>query len=340
MKSIYLVKKGKASTAFETREVQKPVPGKGEVGIKVECFGLNYADVQARNGLYREAPDIPCVLGYEVVGEIDAVGEDVSQDLMGKRVVAFTRFGGYSEYAVTPEAAIVEIGELDGGKALCIATQFVTAWYMAVETVNLRPEDKVLIHAGAGGVGIALIQMCKKKGCYVYATAGSDDKLKFMKAQGVDFVINYRKEDYGEKIEDHLRGERLDVTFNAIAGSTFKKDFKLIGSGGKVVLFGGAERSGKKWGILSTLNFVRKMGLMIPIGLMMRSKSLIGVNMLKIGDNKPKVLSRCLNEVASEVIAGSLDPVVGARFDARDIAEAHDFLESRKSVGKVVVYWG
>ena len=302
MEAIYLVKNGSAESAFELRKCDTPEPGVRDVRIKVEAFGLNYADVMARNGLYREAPPLPAVIGYEVVGIIDKVGADLDADLVGKRVVAFTRFGGYAQYAVTNELGFTEIGDLDAGLALSIATQYVTAYFMAYEMNNLFPNDRVLVHAGAGGVGTALIQLCKLKGCEVIATAGSPEKLEYIKKQGADHAINYRAEDYELAVEKILGKGRLDVSFNPIAGSTFKKDFRMVGAGGRVVLFGGSERSGKKWGILSTLNFVQKMGLVIPIGTMMRSKAVIGVNMLKIGDNKPETLNRCMKNVAQLVM--------------------------------------
>ncbi len=339
MKAIYLVKNGNAANAFEERETEQLTPFDSEVLIKVEAFGLNYADVMARNGIYREAPPLPCVIGYEVVGEIVKVGQNLDQNLIGKRVVAFTRFGGYATYAVTTRLGFVEIGDLDAGIALCIATQYVTAYYMAYECTNLFEGDKVLVHAGAGGVGTALIQLCKHKKCEIFATAGSKEKLDYMKKQGADHVINYREKEYEEEIGSLLNNQRLDIAFNPIAGKTFKKDFNLIGSGGKIVLFGGSERSGKRWGIFSTLNFVRKMGIIIPIGTMMRSKSIIGVNMLKIGDNKPAVLNRCMTRVIDLVNSGELKPHVGARFPVDRISEAHQLLESRNSIGKVIVIW-
>ncbi len=339
MKAIYLVKNGDASTAFEIRETEKPTPNQNEVCIKVEAFGLNYADVMARNGLYREAPRLPCVLGYEVVGTIENVGAELDKNLIGKRVIAFTRFGGYAEYAVTGEQGFAVIDDLDANAALCIATQYVTAFYMAWQLNNLRPTDKVLIHAGAGGVGTALIQLCKLKGCTVFATAGSAEKLNYMKSQGADYVINYREDDYAEEITKTLVKERIDVAFNPIAGTTFKKDYKLLGSGGRLLLFGGSERSGKKWGILSTLNFVRKMGLILPITTMMRSKAIMGVNMLKIGDNKPEMLQYCMKAVVELVQSNKVAPYVGDTFKATDIAAAHEKLENRKSMGKITVHW-
>ena len=340
MKAIFLTKKGNAHEAFEIRETETPKIKLGDdVLIKVEAFGLNYADVMARNGLYREAPPMPSIIGYEVVGVVQEVGADCDRNLIGKRVVGFTRFGGYAEYAITKNFGCVEVGELEAGKALSIATQYVTAYYMTNIANNLFQDDKVMIHSGAGGVGTALIQLCKLKGCTVFANAGSTEKLEYIKNQGADYAINYRTEDYEAEIKKILKKERLDCTFNPIAGSTFKKDFNLIGSAGKVILFGGAERSGKKWGILSTLNFVRKMGIIIPIGLMMRSKGVIGVNMLKVGDNKPKLLTKCLVEITQLIKDGKLNPHVGGEFMVDDIGDAHALLENRKSICKIIVKW-
>ena len=339
MKAVVLSQKGNAEQALKIQEVPTPSVKKDQVKIKVEAFGLNYADVMARLGLYDAAPKMPCVLGYEVVGRIEEVGEGADQSWIGKRVVAFTRFGGYAEYAVTSKDAIADIGDMDAGEACAIAVQYATAYYMACDAVHLHKGDKVMIHAGAGGVGTALIQLCKLKGCEIFANAGSDEKLAYMKEQGADHVINYRKEAYDQVILKTAGEKSLMATFNPIAGSTFKKDMKLLASGGKLMLFGGSERSGKKWGALSSLNFVRKMGIVIPIGLVMSSKSVIGVNMLNIGDEQPHILKRCMDEVVGMVKDGQLKPTVGARFNINEVAKAHALLESRNSVGKIVVYW-
>lgn len=339
MKAAVLVKKGSGTEAFEIREIDQPNVGPLQVKVKVECFGLNFADVMARRGLYDAAPKMPCIVGYEVVGTICEIGRDVPKDAMGKRVVAFTRFGGYAEYAVTPYEACAEIGDMNASEAAAIAVQYATAYYMAVDAIRLHEGDRVMIHAGAGGVGTALIQICKLLGCEVFSNAGSDEKLNYMKEQGADHVMNYRSQDYSLEIPKILGDQKLQAVFNPIGGSTFKKDMKLIGAGGKVLLFGGSERTGKKWGMLSSLNFVRKMGLMIPISLVMGSKSVLGVNMLNIGDEQPHVLKRCMDEVIKLVKEGKLKPHVGAEFKHLDIGKAHDLLESRKSVGKVVVYW-
>jgi NADPH:quinone reductase-like Zn-dependent oxidoreductase len=334
-----LVRRGDADQAFRLSECSLPTLGPDEITIDVEAFGLNYADVMARRGLYREAPPLPAIIGYEVVGRITAVGSTVDEKLMGQRVVAFTRFGGYARKVNTKAVAAAEIGNMDAGKALSLATQYVTAYYMCSYAINVHAGETALVHAAAGGVGTALIQLLKRNGVTVIAKTGSDNKRDYLKNLGADHIINYNKSDYEAQIKQLLGDKRIDVSFNPVAGGTFKKDFRLIGSGGRVVLFGGSERSGKKWGIFSTLNFVRKMGIVIPIALMMRSKAVMGVNMLKVADYQPHVLSGCLNAVVSLAKSGEIDPQVGAKFNATELAKAHALLESGKSTGKIIVEW-
>lgn len=330
---------GDANKAFEVRTIPLRTPGNHEVHISVEAFGLNYADVMARRKLYREAPPLPAVIGYEVVGTIVAIGKDVDPAWLSKRVVAFTRFGGYARDVITFDYAVAEIGSLPAEEAMALSTQFVTAHYMANVLTNILPGDRVLIHAAAGGVGTALIQLAKAKGAIVYAKIGTSNKEAVVKKLGADFVVNYNVKDYEQTTRELLAGSRLDISFNPVAGSTFQKDWRLLGSGGRLVLFGGSERTGKKWGVLSTLNFVRKMGLVIPIGLMMRSKNILGINMLKIADNKPEVLTHCLREVVRMRQHNEIHVEVGATFPSERLPEAHTLLESGKSVGKITVFW-
>ncbi|MBW7868387.1 MAG: zinc-binding dehydrogenase [Brumimicrobium sp.] len=338
MKAIQLVKYGNSAQAFKIIDVLLNEPKSDEVQIEVERFGLNYADVQARKGLYREAPPLPCVLGYEVVGKIVKVGKDVSQEWINKRVISFTRFGGYSQLVNSSYKAIVEIGDYDGNKALCLATQYVTAYYMSHVATTIQKGDNVLIHAAAGGVGTALIQLLQDRDVNIIAKVGSNNKIEYLKDLGVKHIVNYKKSEYSAEVKRILGTESLHASFNPAAGSTFKKDFKLLGPTGKLILFGASELS-EKWGILSQLNFVRKMGLMMPIALMMTSKSILGINMLKVADYKPDVLQNCLQAVVQRAIENKLDPKVGAIYNARDIAQAHEFLASGESIGKLVVEW-
>lgn len=337
--AVHLVKKGSAESAFELRSLTLPGLTNGQVLIEVEAFGLNYADVMARLGLYREAPPMPCVIGYEVVGIVSEVANEADNELLGKRVVGFCRFGGYAKHVITHNYAVSVIGDMNAGIALSLATQFVTAYYMVNRSANVQAGERVLIHAAAGGVGTALIQLCKLKGAHVTAKVSSKEKEQLVRSLGADTVINYKEGNYEKQVSDHLGTEKLDVSFNPVAGGTFKKDWELLGTGGRLVLFGGSELSNGKWGILSTLNFVRKMGFVVPIGLMMRSKSMIGINMLKVADFKPRVLAECLNEVVRMVKEGQIHPVVGGVYKQHELKMAHRLLEEGKTVGKLIIEW-
>lgn len=340
MKAVVLTKFGKPEEAFEIREIEKPVCKPHQVLIKVEAFGLNFADVLARTGMYPETPDRPCIIGYEVVGVIESQGTEVETDMIGKRVVALTRFGGYAEYAVSDSRAIGEISDgYPAGKALALATQFTTAYMCSRESMNLFAGDRVLVHAAAGGVGIGICQMMINQGCTVFGTAGSAEKIAFLKEMGVHHPINYRDKDYAEEIIRITGGKRLDATFNSLAGKSVKKDFKLLGSGGKLVIFGASSRTGKGNGIFSGLKLLLQTGFFTPLTFIMRSKSIIGVNMLKLGDYKPQLIARCLNTVIAEAQTGKIDPVVTATYKIGEINKAHLALENRGTIGKTVVFW-
>lgn len=308
-----------------------------EVLIEVEAFGLNYAEVMARRGLYRDAPPAPAVLGYEVVGRIVDCGLSTDSSLLGQRVMAFTRFGGYARHVVSKADAIIPVGNQAAIELLALCTQGVTAFYMAKFLAPVRPGDRVLIHAAGGGVGSLLIQLAKDAGAMVIAKVGSDHKIETCQKLGADSVIQYKHGDYEMALKQILGEEKLDVSFNPVGGRSAKQDFRLMGAGGRLVLFGGSELGQAKFGFFSKLNFVRKMGLLLPIGLMMSSRSILGVNMLRIADQKPLVLKYCLDEVFKLYMEGKLKPLPGRLFTHTQFDEAHQLLESGESVGKIAV---
>lgn len=337
--AIVLTKIGSAAQAFERKIIHLPEIGEDEVCIESEAFGLNYADVMARHGLYKEAPALPCVLGYELVGRIIAVGEKVSKDWIGKRVLAFSRFGGYARKVHTKENAIVAINDIPTEIAMALSTQGVTAYYMSEVISPIRKNQHVLIHAAAGGVGSLLIQLAKRKGAVVYAKIGSEDKRAFVKTLGADVVLNYRTANYEEELSKSLGTAKLSASFNPVAGDTIKKDMKLLGPNGRLFLFGGSQMMGGKFGLFSKLNFLFKMGIALPIGLMMQSKSIIGVNMLKIADEYPDIIAECMNEMLALFEKDEITTHVGGIFTVDQMCEAHEFLESGKSMGKITVRW-
>lgn len=340
MRAAMLVRNASAKEAFEIRETTRNQPGEGEMEIKVEAFGLNFADVMARRGLYREAPPLPSILGYDLVGKIESVGPNVSPDMVGKRVAGMSRFGAYAEYCITKASGVTEVpAEMNAAEACALGTQYCTAWYACMQATNMHDGERVLIHAAAGGVGTALVQLAQWKNCEIFATVGSEEKAQQLRNLGVQHVINYRTSDYEEEMKRILGKKRIDMTFNAIAGSTFKKDMRLIGSGGRVVLYGAAERAGKKGGKWATMRLLQRMGLLIPLLRMAKSQALIGVNMLKIADYKPELIASALTELTKLYEQGVIEPKVGGLYDIQDLAKAHDDLEYRRTTGKLAVKW-
>jgi NADPH2:quinone reductase len=335
----FLTVNGSADKAFELRSFELDSLTLGQVTIETEAFGLNFADVVARRGLYRDAPPMPCVLGYEVVGRIIDVADGGDHSLVGTRVLAFCRFGGYAKHVITTEDACVVVEQEPAEELLALSTQGVTAYYMASYLTPVRQDYIVLIHAAAGGVGSILIQLAKLAGAEVIAKVGRSEKEPFVRNIGADHVVNYNESDYIEQVKAKLSGRKLDVSYNPVAGSTYKKDLSVMGAGARMILFGGSELGEAKFGIFSKLNFVRKMGVLIPVGLMMNSRSILGVNMLKIADEKPMVLKACLHAIVELYQKGKLKTFVGGKYVHTELANAHSFLESGRSTGKIAVFW-
>jgi len=337
MKAVVLTRFGNAQEAFSIDEVPTPKMGVDEIRIKVTSFGLNYADVMARKGLYPECPPLPTVLGYEVVGTVLEIGETAETELsVGDRVMSFTRFGGYAQEVCVPAMAAVKVSDSDdASELLCLCTQYATAWYAATWLNTISNGDVVLVHAAAGGVGTALVQIAKNAGASVVGTAGSAKKLEHISANGVDVAINYREDNFYEVLEQ--KDIRIDVAFDPIAGKNFKQSFKRLNYGGRIVNFGVSARSSSK--LLPTLKVFFQTGFYNPIKLMAKSQSILGLNMLKIGDYKPDYLSKILREVYDEYKKGKLKPHVGMVVPIEELNHAHEALENRKTMGKVVVRW-
>lgn len=329
---------GPAAQAFELREIELPALQPNEVLIESEAFGLNYADVMARLGLYREAPPMPCVLGYELVGRVTEVGAGVATEWVGKRVLAFTRFGAYAKHAITTINALVDIADLPAHEALPFATQGVTAYYMAEILSPLEAHDNVLVHAAAGGVGSLLVQLAKRKGAKVVAKIGSEQKTAYVKSLGADEVILYKQTDYAQAVATFFGPTGLTASFNAVGGASAKKDLKMLGPGGRLFLFGGADLATRK-GLLGKISFLWDMGLVLPVGLMMQSKNLLGVNMLKLADANPELIQKCMECMLKLYSEKAIQLPLVTSYKISEFAAAHEALGGGQTSGKMVIYW-
>lgn len=339
MKAIQLVKNGNAKEAFSFIESDIPEPRDNEVCIHVSAFGLNFADVMARQGLYRDCPPLPTVIGYDVEGRIHAIGKDVSQFRIGDQVFAMSRFGGYAEYVTTDARGVGKLpADAPIGEGTALATQYGTAYYAAEIVQTLMPGEIVLIHAAAGGVGTALIQLCKQKGCIVIGTAGSSEKLKYLVEQGVDHPINYRKQDFEAETKKILGRSGLSAYFDNLGGKSIQIGKKLLMPGGRILSYGAASMTGRK-SAFNLLRLALGFGLFSPISYLQTSQALIGINMLRIADHKPELLEKIMHEVSDLYRSGKIKPTIGRVFEATKVADAHTYLENRSSIGKIAVRW-
>ena len=335
----FLVKFGDSRKAFSLQETTLPALSEGFARINVEAFGLNFADVMARNGKYREAPSLPFIPGYDIVGVVEEVNHTDKQSLVGKRVAGFCRFGGYAKQAATPVDALVEIGDMNADDALSLCTQGVTASYMVDFLSESHQGQTALVHAAAGGVGSLVLQLLQLKGIHTIAKVRSNEKAETLKKINPTNTLIASTGSYSEEVKSLLNGKKLIAVFNAVGGATIKQDLQLLDSGGVLFLFGGASLLKGKFGLLSLLNFVRKTGFFSPIPLMMKSTSMVGVNMLKVADHNPTILSYHLNRCFSLYSQKQLAPLPAKRYHHTQLAEAHEWLESGKSTGKITIYW-
>jgi NADPH:quinone reductase-like Zn-dependent oxidoreductase len=324
---------------LKIEERPDPQPGPGEVRVAVKAAGVNFADVLARMGLYEDAPDPPCVIGYEFAGDIESVGEGVTDYAPGQRVFGGARFGSYAELVVTGEKEIVPLPDdwsYEEGAAVCV--HYVTAYAGLVRYGSLREGEKVLLHAAAGGVGIAATQIARLVGAgEIYGTA-SASKHDAVRGFGVDHVIDYTTKDFRREVR-RISGEKqpLDLVMDAIGGSSFRRSWSLLGAGGRLVCFGASSvMSGEQRSVRAIARSLATTPVFHPLGMMRSSRAVIGLNMLRLWDAKGS-FDEYLSPLREWIDAGELRPVVAEAFPLERAADAHRLLAERKNVGKVVL---
>ena len=328
---------------LQVQERPDPPVGPGEVRIAVKAAGINFADTMARVGLYPDAPKPPCVMGYEVAGAVESIGEGVSDFAVGDRVMAGTRFGGQAELVSVPANQALRLPErLSFEQGAAFPVNYGTAYAALIIMGSLRQGDRLLIHAAAGGVGIAATQIARNVGAEIFGTA-SPSKHDAIRAQGVTHAIDYRSQDFEAEAMRITGGEGVDLIIDALGPTSFRKDYRLLRSGGRVVMYGLSEVT-KEGGrdIPAALKSLAKMPLAtIPwwksLALMNENKGVFGLNMLKWWDREGS-LDRLTEPLMADLEAGRLEPVVAEAFPFERAGEAHEFIAQRRNVGKVVLF--
>jgi NADPH:quinone reductase-like Zn-dependent oxidoreductase len=323
---------------FEIQNRPEPSLAPGRVLVRVRAAGINFADLMARQGLYPDAPDLPSVLGYEVAGDVEAVGEGVEDIKAGDRVMAACRFGGYAEIVSARDRDVIPLPDdwsYEEGAALPIV--YGTAYAGLVSFGGLRAGERVLIQAAAGGVGIAATQIAKLLGAEIYGTA-SPSKHDAIRGFGVDQPIDYRNKDFAEESR-RLSGveQPFDLIVDGIGGKSWKDGYGLLRPGGRLVMIGASSFvTGEKRNLAKAAANLARMPRFNPIKMSSESKSVIGLNMLRLWDARGS-MEEFSEPLVQWIDQGVLRPVVSQSFPLERVADAHRFMGERKNVGKVVL---
>ncbi len=337
MRAVWITRAG-GPEVLEVREGKDPEPRQGEVRVRVRAAGLNFAEVMARQGLYPDAPKFPCVMGYEAAGVVDALGPGVSAPAPGTRVMAMVRFGGHADVLCLPAGQAIPMPDgMAFDEAAAIPVNYLTAYHMLFRVAAVRPGERVLVHMAAGGVGIAVLQLCRTvEGIVTFGTA-SESKHQVLREEGCNWPIDYRRTDWAAEVRRITGGEGLDVVLDPLGGGDTKKGYALLGDAGRLVCYGFANLSGE--GGKSYLRLARQMvqvPLFNPISLMNQNRAVAGVNMGHLW-HAQEMLAAELSAVVALHAKGAIRPRIAASFPFAKAAEAHRFIQERRNVGKVLL---
>jgi len=337
MKAAFVTKYG-GPEVLEIRQAPEPVPGIHQVLVRVRAIGLNFADIFGRLGVYPGTPKPPFVPGLEFSGDVAGMGSAVTGFEVGQRVMGYIRLGSHAEYVlvsanlatVLPESMTYEEG------ASFLATSL-TAYHGLIRLANLRNGERLLVHAAAGGVGLATVQMARALGAEIFATAGTEEKVNLVRAHGADIVVNYNTMDFADEILRATNSYGVDVVMDSVGGEVFKKSWGILAQMGRYVLFGvsGVTSAGaiNRLRAASVFSFMRPI---FPPSLMSANKAIFGFNLGTL-TGKELYFRDAVLEMVQFYNRGILKPVIGKVFSFDKIVEAHTYLQMRQSVGKVVV---
>ncbi|MBK8985065.1 MAG: zinc-binding dehydrogenase [Chloroflexi bacterium] len=336
MKQIWISKAGPPEV-LKLQDAPDPIPRTGEVRLRVQAVGVNFADILGRMGVYPDAPRLPYVPGYEVAGVVDVIGQGVPNLKEGDGAMALTRFGGYSDVVCVPYKQVfkrLEWMPVEDGAA--IPVNYLTAYQMLMVMGSLHPGDKVLIHGAAGGVGVAALDICRIIGAETFGTA-SPEKHEFLRARGLDHAIDYRNMDYERVINDLTAGKGLHIVLDPLGGKHWQKNYRLLMPTGRLVHLGvSAIANGKRRSRWEMFKTMVQVPIYTPFSLMRDNKAVLGVNLGHMWDHAD-LLRGWMRQIVSWYDEALFRPHIDKTYRFDDVAAAHHYLQDRKNVGKVLL---
>jgi len=308
------------------RVVKRPRPeaGPGEVLVKVAAAGLNRADVQQRRGVYPPPPGASDIPGLEVSGTIAALGRDVHGHVAGASVCALLAGGGYAEYVAVPAGQVLPVpGNTGLVEAAALPEVTCTVWSNLFMEAGVVPGDWVLIHGGAGGIGTMATQMVAAFGAHPVVTAGSGEKLEYCRGFGAEAGINYRNDDFVERMREFSLGHGADVILDVVGATYLDRNLRALAPGGRLVVIG--------------LQGGSKSELDLRI-LMSRRARVIGTTLrARPVEEKAQIVAQVKEHVWPLIEANTVRTAVEARYRLEDAVEAHEHFDSGRHVGKILL---
>lgn len=322
---------------LKVEERPDPQPAPGEVLVRVRAAGLNFADILSRQGLYPDSPPKPCVMGYEVSGVVEKLGQGVNSDFIGKAVVALTHFGGQSDLIAVKATQMFEKPDsLTFEQGAAIPVNYLTAYALLVVMGSLHVGESLLIHNAGGGVGLAALEIAKKIGAVTYGTA-SPQKHKFLTERGLDYPIDYRNQDWQPVLAQLTEGRGVDLIIDPIGGKHWKKSYASLRSTGRLGMFGVSTASATGFsGKLKLLKAVIQTPWFHPFALLNKNRGVFGLNLGHMW-HEPEKVAVWMRDILRGVGEGWINPYVDRTFSFEETGEAHKYLEQRKNIGKVIL---
>ena len=320
MQAIQILTTGSADV-LTLRDLPTPTPGPGEALIRIEASGVNFIDTYFREGRY--PAQLPYTLGQEAAGIIVAVANDVTTVKAGDHVAWCLIPGTYAQLAVAPADRLIHIPDgVTFQQAAAAILQGMTAHYLSHSTYAIQRGDEILIHAGAGGTGLLLIQMAKARGARVFTTVSTDEKADLARAAGADEIIFYTREDFATKVKALTNGRGLPVVFDSVGKSTFEKSLECLRPRGTLVLFGGAS------GAVPPFDLIR----LSTMGSLYITRPTLKDYVATRADLEARA-----NDVFNAVVNGTLKLRLEHTYPLAAAAHAHRDLESRQTTGKLLL---
>jgi NADPH2:quinone reductase len=306
-------------------ELDVPVPGPGEVLIKVAVAGVNFTDLMQRQGVYMSRANqraLPLVLGTEVAGTVVTAGPGVVTPVPGTRVIALVQ-GGYAEYAIAPAEDLIVIPDaLDYARAVAFLVQGITAYQLLRDSTRLEPGESVLVHSAAGGVGSLAVQLARiLGGGTVIATVGGPEKMHLVRDLGADVVIDYKHESWAEQVRDATGGRGVDVILDAVGGDVTECGLTCLAPFGRMAVYG-----------MASLGFASFAGMQLMQG----NQAIIGYWLTTWLQRRPAI-ARAKAELVRLGAEGKLRPILKNAFPLARAADAHRAIAARGTVGKVAL---